>query len=376
MISVETFYKQLINNDIDFFTGVPDSLLKSLCAYITDNSPQNRHIIAANEGNALAIAAGYYLATSKIACVYMQNSGQGNIVNPLLSLIDEDVYRIPVLLIIGWRGEPGVHDEPQHIKQGKLTDKLLQTMNVEYAILSPDTENVINIIQNALDYIKKNLKPFALIIRKGTFDKYVLQHKAPDYGTISREHAIKSIAASIPDNAIIVSTTGQISRELYEYRAQTSNRHDRDFLTVGSMGHASSIALGIALAQPERPVYVFDGDGAMLMHMGAIPVIASQKLKNFKHIVFNNNAHDSVGAQPTCSDAIDYIKMAESCGYDKAWSVSTVEELNNILTNIVSFNGTCLLEIKVKCGARDNLGRPKETPTENKELFMNFLKGN
>lgn len=373
MISVKDFCEVLVKNNIDFFTGVPDSLLKNLCAYITDNLPQNRHIIAANEGNALAMASGYHLATSKIACVYMQNSGQGNIVNPLLSLVDEDAYKIPVLFIIGWRGEPGVHDEPQHVKQGKLTNKLLETLDVEYSVLSADTENVDKIIQNAVDYIKENNKPFALVIRKGTFDKYTLQNKKTDCSNLSREKAIEIVANAVCGDSVIVSTTGQISRELYEYRTRNNLPHNTDFLTVGSMGHASSIAFGIALAQPERPVFVFDGDGACLMHMGAIPVIASQKLNNFKHILFNNQAHDSVGSQPTCSNMIDYVKMAEACGYDKAWSVSTEQELLGVLADIVSFKGTCLLEVKVKCGAREDLGRPKEKPVENKEAFMEFL---
>jgi phosphonopyruvate decarboxylase len=374
MVSVKQFYDMLIANDIDFFAGVPDSLLKNLCAYITDNSPKDRNIIAANEGNALAIATGYHLATSKVPCVYMQNSGQGNIVNPLLSLVDEDVYKIPVLFIIGWRGEPGVHDEPQHVKQGKITDKLLQTLGVEYSVLSADTKDVNQIVQTAIDYIKINNKPFALVIRKGTFDNYILQNKKADCSNLSRETAIENVASTICDDAVIVSTTGQISRELYEYRSRNNLSHNTDFLTVGSMGHASSIAFGIALAQPNRPVFVFDGDGACLMHMGAIPVIASQKLKNFKHIVFNNCAHDSVGSQPTCSNMVDYVKMAESCGYDKAWSVSSEFELRNILPQLISFDGTCLLEIKVKCGARSDLGRPKEKPIENKDAFMNFLR--
>ncbi len=373
MVSVKDFCDILTKNNIDFFTGVPDSLLKNLCAYITDNFPQNRHVIAANEGNALAIASGYHLATSKIACVYMQNSGQGNIVNPLLSLVDEDVYKIPVMFIIGWRGEPGVHDEPQHVKQGKLTNKLLETLGVEYSVLSPDTENTEKIVQNAIDYINENNKPFALVIRKGTFDKYTLQNKKSNYSELSREAAIDIVASEIQNNAVIVSTTGQISRELYEYRSHNNMSHNTDFLTVGSMGHASSIAFGIALAQPERSVFVFDGDGACLMHMGAIPVIASQNLKHFKHIVFNNNAHDSVGAQPTCSDKIDYVQMVESCGYNKAWSVSSEAELRSVLPKVMSFHGTCLLEIKVKCGARDDLGRPKEKPIENKNAFMEFL---
>ena len=376
MIDVKIFYDELLKNGLDFFCGVPDSLLKDFCAYITDHTAQNRHVITANEGNAIALAAGHYIATGNPAVVYMQNSGTGNSINPLLSLTDEEVYKIPLLLIIGWRGEPGQKDEPQHIKQGKVTDKLLTASGIEYTVLPQNNEEALFSLKNACKYIKEKKKPYAIIVRKNSFNAYTLKNKTQNDFKLSREEAIKITVDSIDSSAITVSTTGQISRELYEYREELEQTHNKDFLTVGSMGHASSIALGIALEKPERDIYCFDGDGAFIMHMGALPVISSFKLKNFKHIVFNNQSHCSVGAQPTCASIIDFKKLAQSCGYDNAFSVKTKNELISALKKIKKIKGTVLLEIKVNCGVRKNLGRPKEHPQENKESLMTFLNEN
>ena len=365
MIDTKSFYDLLIKHDMDFFAGVPDSLLANLCACIKENAPQKNNIITANEGNAIAMCAGYHMATNKCGVVYMQNSGQGNAVNPLLSLADEEVYSIPMLLLIGWRGEPGKHDEPQHIKQGKLTIPLLETMEIKYDILK-DT----NQITSAFEYMKQTNKPFAFIVKKGIFAPYKKEKIIYKYD-FTREKAIQIIISLINDEDIVVSTTGMISRELYENRGT----HEKDFLTVGSMGHASSIALGIAINKPNRKVICFDGDGAFLMHMGAIPVIASLKQDNIKHIIFNNEAHDSVGAQPTVSENIDIKQIAISSGYNKAFSVSNEQDIKDIWKYFYSENGTNLLEIKVNCGARDNLSRPKESPKDNRDLFMKFIRG-
>lgn len=347
------------------FCGVPDSLLKDFCACVTDSTPANRNIIAANEGNALAIAVGHYLATGKPAVVYMQNSGLGNIVNPLLSLTDEEVYNIPALLIIGWRGEPGVHDEPQHIKQGKLTLPLLETLGIKYEILESVSQ-----VTPALDYMKQTNKPFAFVVKKGTFETFPKEKPTPKY-SLAREDAIKKVVSLLDDKDIVVSTTGMISRELYENRQS----HEKDFLTVGSMGHASSIAFGVAINKPERKVFCFDGDGAFLMHMGSASVIASRKLENFKHIVFNNEAHDSVGGQPTVMGGVNIKEVSIGCGYDCVFQVQSLDEIDNVWTEFYQLAKPCLLEIKVKSGARKDLGRPKEKPVENKKVFMDFLKG-
>lgn len=365
MLNTNSFYETLKEQGIDMFCGVPDSLLKDFCACITDNTPTNKNIITANEGNALAIAAGHYLATGKPAVVYMQNSGLGNIINPLLSLTDEDVYSIPALLIIGWRGEPGVHDEPQHVKQGKLTLPLLETMGVKYEILED-----VKQISTAVEYMQKANKPFAFIVKKGTFEPFPKKETAPKY-SLSREDAIKEVVSLMNDSDIVVSTTGMISRELYENRTS----HEKDFLTVGSMGHASSIAFGIAINKPDRKVFCFDGDGAFLMHMGATPVIASRKLPNLKHIIFNNETHDSVGGQPTVMGCVNISDAVKGCGYNKICQVQTLEEIKNVWNDFYTSAEPCLLEIKVKSGARKDLGRPKEKPVENKIAFMSFVKG-
>lgn len=373
MIRPEFLVNTLKEHQINFYTGVPDSLLKNICAYITDNLPAEQNIIAANEGGAMGIAVGYHLATGKIPVVYMQNSGEGNIINPLASLTDKEVYNIPVLLVIGWRGCPGVHDEPQHVKQGKVTTGLLNTMGINYAILPKDEEGAAKQIKITVDFMKATNECYALVIEKDTFDAYKLQNVEVNDLAMTREEAVQKVAASIEDTACIVSTTGMISRELFEARTAWNQGHERDFLTVGSMGHASQIALGIALQKPERKVYCFDGDGASIMHMGNMAITASMKCKNYVHVVFNNGAHDSVGGQPTVGLKIDLCAVARAVGYVATYSVETFEALTEILQTIKSVEGPILLQVCVKKGNRKDLGRPTTTPIQNKEAFMAFL---
>ena len=373
MISPEFFVNTLNEHGINFYAGVPDSLLKDICAYITDNLPAKQNIIAANEGGAMGIAAGYHLATGKVPVVYMQNSGEGNIINPLASLTDKEVYNIPVLLVIGWRGHPGVHDEPQHVKQGKVTIGLLNTMGINYAILPKDEEAAEEQIKIATDYMTATNECYALIIEKNTFEAYQLRNIESNDLTMSRENAIRKVASSIEDNACIVSTTGMISRELFEARTAWNQGHERDFLTVGSMGHASQIALGIALQKPERRVYCFDGDGASIMHMGNMAITAGMKCKNYVHVVFNNGAHDSVGGQPTVGLKIDLCAVAMAVGYKGAYSVETIEALETKLAELKTADGPIFLQVCVKKGNRKDLGRPTTTPVRNKEALMDFL---
>lgn len=373
MIRPEFFIKTLKGQNIDFYAGVPDSLLKNICAYITDNLPKENNIIAANEGGAMGIAAGYHIATGNIPVVYMQNSGEGNIINPLASLTDKEVYNIPVLLVIGWRGRPGVHDEPQHVKQGKVTTGLLNTMGINYTVLSKEEDSAAKQIKVAVDYMKASNECYALVIEKDTFDAYKLQNVEVNNLALAREEAIKKVAGSIEPNACIVSTTGMISRELFEYRTAMNEGHERDFLTVGSMGHASQIALGIALKQPNRRIYCFDGDGASIMHMGNMAITASMKCKNYVHVVFNNGAHDSVGGQPTVGLKIDLCAIAKAVGYQETYSVDTMEALENILPSVKNAQGPILLQVCVKKGNRKDLGRPTTTPIQNKKALMEFL---
>ena len=373
MIRPEFFIEALREKGIDCFAGVPDSLLKNICAYITDHFDAAHNIIAANEGAAVGLAAGHYLATGQPACVYMQNSGEGNIINPLASLTDQEVYNIPVLLLIGWRGRPGVHDEPQHVKQGKVTTGLLNVMGVNYEVLSKEEDKAAKQIEKAAKALAYK-EVFALVIEKDTFEDYKLQNVEVNDLTMSREEAIQTVAAALGEKDCIVSTTGMISRELFEYRAAMNQGHERDFLTVGSMGHASQIALGIALAQPDRRVWCFDGDGAAIMHMGSMAIVANKAPKNYVHVVFNNGAHDSVGGQPTVGLKIDLPAVAKAVGYKAEYSVDNKETLNAILKNVNGFEGPTLIEVKVKKGNRKDLGRPTTTPIQNKEALMTFLK--
>ena len=359
----------------DFYSGVPDSQLRALCDYLIDRygTDPKHHIIAANEGNAVALAAGYHLATDKIPVVYMQNSGEGNIINPVASLMNDKVYAIPCVFIIGWRGEPGVHDEPQHIYQGEVTLKLLEDMDIAHFVISKDTTE-IEIAEKMQEFrqILAAGKQVAFVIKKGAleFDGKVKYENA---NTMTREEIIKHIVEHTGDDPII-STTGKASRELFEIREARGEGHEKDFLTVGSMGHASSIALGIAVQKPNRKIWIIDGDGAALMHMGAMAVIGANAPKNIVHIVINNGAHETVGGMPTVAGKIDLVAIAKGCGYPNATSVESFEELDEALEQAKSEDELSLIEVKCSIGARADLGRPTTTAKENKERFMIDLK--
>ncbi|MDD5068349.1 MAG: phosphonopyruvate decarboxylase [Candidatus Pacebacteria bacterium] len=371
MIGSKKFYNWLDQQGISFFTGIPDSLLKDFCAFLSVNVPSEKHVIAANEGGAVGLATGHYLATGKPALVYMQNAGQGNAVNPLLSLADPEVYGIPMILLIGWRGEPGVQDEPQHIKQGKVTLPLLDAMGIAWKIIPENELDARKVISEIITYAIKHSCPVALIAKKDTFEKYAVSTKKSSF-LLSREDAIREIVSSLPHHAAVISSTGHISRELFELR---KDDHRKDFLTVGSMGHASQIAMGIAMRHPKRTVVCLDGDGAALMHLGSLAIIGQSSLKNFKHIILNNGAHGSVGGQPTVGFKIDFPKIAKACGYTFVKSVHTRREVKKIMPVLLKTKGKNLLEIKVSLEVRNDLGRPTSTPVENKDMLMSFLNG-
>ena len=373
MIRPAYFYDLLMKNGTDFFAGVPDSLLKNFCAYVTDNAPAEKHIISANEGSATALATGYHLATGKIPMIYMQNSGEGNMVNPLLSIADPDVYSIPMLIVIGWRGEPGVHDEPQHVKQGKVTCELLDAMKVPYEVLSENEADLPAQFEKAYSYIRENNAQYAFVIRKGTFDDNKLVNNIPVDGKMTREEAIEKIMLSADESTAFVSTTGMASRELYELRDKHGMSHEKDFLTVGGMGPASQIALSIAMQKKDRQVYCIDGDGASIMLMGGMATIGTRAPSNMIHFVLNNGAHDSVGGQPTVGRQIDLCAIAAGCGYENVLKVETPEELDAALNDSESKSKLTFVEVLVTKGARKDLGRPKSTPKENKIALMNFL---
>lgn len=373
MLNPETVFELVRAQGIDFFAGVPDSLLKDFCAYVTDHTGAEEHVITANEGNAVAMAAGHYLGTGRPALVYMQNSGIGNTVNPLLSLADPEVCSIPMLLMIGWRGEPGVKDEPQHVKQGRVMTELLDAMEIRWFVLDAQTADPASVIGEACAVAREKSTPAALLVRKGTFEKYKLGKETVTDYPMNREAAVKCVVDLLGEDDVVVSTTGKTSRELYEYRAARGDGHGNDFLTVGAMGHTASIAMGLARTRPERRVICLDGDGSVIMHMGALAVTGQHDLPNFVHVVVNNGAHDSVGGQPTAGFGIDLAAIARACGYRQARSVSKPEEVRQALAALEDGPGPVLLEVRVNKGARDDLGRPKTTPVENRNAFMTKL---
>lgn len=372
MIDCQYFYNELIKRDVSFFSGVPDSLLKSPCAFIAEHAPKGSHVIAANEGAAIALSCGYHLATGCIGLVYMQNSGLGNAINPLVSLADPQVYGIPLVLLIGWRGEPEIKDELQHVKQGKVTLKLLDTLDIPYCIM-PDTNSEIKDCLDQLIKIASEKKtPVALVVKKNIFEGYNLKQKKETAFELTREESIKLIVDKLNSKDIVVSTTGKASRELYEYRKQLQEEHNKDFLVVGSMGHCSQLALTIALQKPLRQVFCLDGDGSVIMHMGSLAIIGSQKASNFKHIIINNGSHDSVGGQPTVGLSISFVNIAKACGYKTCLEASRADDISEKIEILRTTEGPVLLEIKVKSGSRIDLSRPKSLK-ENKDGFMEFL---
>ena len=364
MIDTKEFYDYLVNKELDLFVGVPDSLLKNLCACIKENSKPQNNIITANEGNAIAVCAGYHIATGKFGVVYMQNSGLGNAVNPLLSLADEEVYGIPMLLIIGWRGEPGVHDEPQHIKQGKVTTSLLEAMQIEYLILDEDYQKQIDY---CYEYMKNENRPIALIVRKNSFNEYKISKEESNY-SLTREEALKVILDNLTNDDFVVSTTGKTSREIFELREQNNEGHANDFLTVGSMGHTASIAFGMSLGT-DKNIYCIDGDGSFLMHMGSLAIIGQNANDNFKYILINNGAHESVGGQPTVAFNIEIDVILKAVGFYSVFNATTKEEIELGIKNLKE-KGLNALIIYTKQGSRPDLGRPTTIPKENKKVIM------
>lgn len=372
-MKVENIINKIQSIGINSIIGVPDSTLKEFCDYINYENPNDlKHYVPANEGAAVGLAAGIYLGSGKPACVYMQNSGIGNAVNPIASLLNQEVYDIPALFLVGWRGEPGVHDEPQHKFQGIITRELFEVLNIKNSVIDgTTTDEDLNTIFNEAEKALKNNKQYAIIVKKGTFEKRKESVHKNSYELV-RENAIKEILSSIQKDDMIISTTGKISREVYEQSDIILGGHEQNFLTVGSMGHASMIALGLAKENEDKKVYCIDGDGAVLMHMGALPFIAHENPRNLVHIVLNNDAHESVGGMPTGAVGVDIGDIAKSAGYKNVFKASNLEELKCALKSSKSVKELSLIEVKVSLDSRADLGRPKESARENKENFMKY----
>lgn len=371
----ESFRHALEEAGVGLYTGVPDSLLKEFCAYISRELPSERHLIAANEGNSVALAAGNYMATGKPSLVYMQNSGQGNAVNPLASLAHHKVYGIPMVLLIGWRGQPGVKDEPQHGVQGVMTPKILDALAIPYRTLARSAEGASGDAKWAVEHAMERRGPVALLVEKGTFEPDP-DSKGGTSGSFKRgrEEALRVFVETVGPRDAVVATTGKTGRELDELRIAADSDAGADFLNVGAMGHASQIAMGLAMGQPDRKVWCLDGDGAILMHMGALAIIARHAPENFLHVVLNNGVHDSVGGQPSVGLDIDIPAIALACGYKSVASVGDEDDLAAALKKLAASRGPCLLQVGLAPGARGDLGRPKTTTAQRRDRLMAWLK--
>ena len=368
----KAFHKIILKrNKVEFFTGVPDSLLQSFIRCIANNENKNNHIIAANEGSAIGIAIGYNLVTQKIPLVYLQNSGLGNAVNPILSLADKKVYSIPMLLVIGWRGEPGVSDEPQHITQGAVTKRMLNTMGISFLSVNKKTKLIE--IEKFIKKLNKRLSPMALLISRDALEDDTKPKLVNSKYKLSREEAIREIVDSLNSDDVIVSTTGMASRELYEY-LKSSNLQIANFLTVGGMGHASQISAGIAIKNKKGKVICLDGDGSIIMHLGSLSTIGTTSNLNLTHFILNNGVHGSVGNQSTTGFKIDFLKIADACGYDYIYRCENLMKLKSVLKKISKQKGKIFIEIRLNTNFRSNLGRPNKKPIENKFEFIKYLK--
>lgn len=378
MVDPKEFLSVLQEADVRFFTGVPDSLLKDACGFINDHAPAGSHIIATNEGSAIGLAIGHFLATGRPALIYMQNSGLGNATNPLASLVDRKIYGIPMILMVGWRGEilsngDQIKDEPQHVMQGRITPRQLELLEIPYRILEKETSEITTILHDLVEQAISSSGPVALVVRKGAFAPYSTKRPPEKGDLISREEAISAVLEVLPDGVPIVSTTGMASRELFEMRKREEKGHHRDFLTVGGMGHASQIASGIALARRDLSVVCLDGDGALLMHMGGLAI--SSACPNLVHIVLNNGVHDSVGGQPTKARQMELGTIARACGYKMTGIGENRKEIQEMVGRMLESHTPSFLEIRCRPGHRGDLGRPDRTPAQNKADFMHFIQG-
>lgn len=371
-LSCELIHRAFESSGIELYAGVPDSLLRDFCGYVESTVSPAQHVITPNEGNAVALAAGHFLATGRPAVVYMQNSGQGNAINPLASLAHKDVSGIPMVLLIGWRGQPGVVDEPQHLPQGRITPSMLEMLDIEHEVLAREEGQAVGQVKNAVNRSLELGGPTALLVEKGTFAAHRFD-PPPDACTRERESAIRDVMAFAGDAAMVVATTGKIARELHELRAAAGLDGASDFLCIGNMGHASHLALGLALAKPQRRVVCLDGDGAVLMHMGALATIGSRAPKNLVHVVLNNGVHDSVGGQPTVGRTVDFAAMASACGYAVAKKIVSADSLAGGLAESAQVEGPIFLDVDVRPGARADLGRPATSPGARTDAFRKWI---
>lgn len=371
MLNTALFAGMLNKHGINFFAGVPDSVLEPFCSYLDDTLDAQSHVITPNEGSAVALATGHYLSTGKLPVVYLQNAGLGNAVNPLTSLTNTDASRIPMLLMIGWRGFPGEKDEPQHRLMGSMMEQLLALMNIPYEILSADFQEATEQVGRLSATAALSSTPVALLVKKHTFEPF--RREIQQAYDLYREDAICVLLEELRES-VFVSTTGKCAREVYELRQLSGQPHERDFYNVGAMGHASMIALGIAMGSPKQHVCCLDGDGALLMHLGALANIGSLQPADFIHVILNNGAHDSVGGQRTLAMDIDIPTIARGNGYKYVYTVSGAADLTQAVRELKAQGALGLIEVKIANGVRKEPVRPDEAPHLLKDQLMKHLR--
>ena len=354
MIKVDALINLLKKNNTNFFTGVPDSVLKELSSYLKN---KRNHIIATNEGAAVSIGIGHYLSTKKIPCIYMQNSGLSNALNPLISIAHKKVYSIPLILVIGWRGSPRIKDEPQHNVKGKITQQLLKLLNIKYTVLKSNKDFAK--FDKQIKYAKKSKSIVACLIERGTLQKIIKSNSKKDFYNLDKEFFLKKLLEELPSKSKVIASTGYNSRELMYLRKKFNFNNSKDFYMVGGMGHTSSVALGFSLSSKNK-TFCIDGDGSFLMHLGSIMTAGNFANKNFKYILLNNNTHDSVGGQSTNADNIDFDRLSKSLGFKKFYSIKKKQNLRKIIKNFIKINSPSFLEVKVTNSKIKKLPRPDD----------------
>jgi len=351
MIDVRHFVDELIRQDANVFTGIPCSYLTPLIHEVIARK-ETRYVLASSEGDALAIASGIWLAGG-MGVVFCQNSGLGNMVNPLTSM--NEPFGIPALLLVTWRGKPGVKDEPQHKRMGEITPELLSLIGVEWELLPQEEGTALEVLKRACNFIRRVQRPYALVMSRSTFtsDEDIA---IPSSNYPSRSEALAAFLDNVDAGAVVIATTGKTGRELF-----TLDDRCGHFYCVGSMGYASSVAHGIALGSKRR-VYLLDGDGAAIMHMGNLTSIGSSHPANLIHIVLDNGCYDSTGAQPTASTSVDFVALALAVGYAQAQSCRSQGDFVLALRSHLPGTGPRLLHVPIRMGSMSQLGRPTTTP--------------
>lgn len=364
MIYVEDLLNTLKKKKINFFTGVPDSVLKNLTYKFKKN-----HISVNNEGTAVSLAAGYYLATGKLPCVYMQNSGLGNAINPLISITNKNIYSIPSILIIGWRGSPNSKDEPQHQVMGKKTKQILKLLGIKYFVARNKKD--LEKFEKMIEYSRSKLTSIACLIERSSIKnkKSKTQKKIINKYKVYRYNFIKELVDLIKIKSNVISSTGFISRELDHILSKKKYLNIKPFYMVGGMGHSASLTLGVSLKSKKQNICL-DGDGALLMHLGSLGIVKKYGKKNFKYILLRNDTHESVGCQPTNSTHINYKILSKSFGFRKYLLITKELDFKNVVKKLINSPGPSFLEVRIKNGSISNLGRPKNLKFVKKKFML------